>query len=161
MGHLSLINRADKSCRSYTVGGVKSGPAQRLRVLPTDFTINHVPGQARLADDLWFSVVRAPEGLTVIREDTGGHSADDAWTGLYGDNGHSLDLPGMLAAVIGPLAAAAIPVFVTSTYHSDVVLVPRARRDEAVSVLRAAGHEVVVGLSESGPGRSGAEPAGS
>lgn len=52
----------------------------------------------------------------------------------------------MLAAVISPLAEAEIPVFVTSTYHADVVLVPKQRRDEALRALRAAGHEVA-GLS--------------
>ncbi|MFM9633190.1 MULTISPECIES: ACT domain-containing protein [Streptomyces] len=49
----------------------------------------------------------------------------------------------MLAAVVGPLGSAGIPVFVASTHASDLVLVPVERYDEAASVLRAAGHEIV------------------
>lgn len=70
-------------------------------------------------------MVRAPEGLTVIREvgsQEPGHV--ERWTGYYGDDAHDLDVPGMLAAVIGPLALDGIPVFVTSTFHADLVLVP-------------------------------------
>ena len=122
-----------------------SSPAQRLVVWPADFVIEHRPGTPDSPDDLaaeWLSMVRAPEGLTVIRKASDVHPGDQRWTAVYGDSAHALDLPGMLAAVISPLAEAEIPVFVTSTYHADVVLVPRQRRDEALRVLRAAGHEV-------------------
>jgi hypothetical protein len=122
-----------------------TAPAQRLRVLPGEFVIDHLPGERSAPGGSWLSLVRAPEGLTVIREHEGGRAPGDLWTGLYGDSAHALDLPGMLAALVGPLAAAQVPVFVASTYHADVVLVPRLRRDEALGVLRGAGHEVVAG----------------
>jgi hypothetical protein len=57
----------------------------------------------------------------------------------------------MLGAVVGPLAAAGVPVFVNSTFHSDLVLVPRARRVDAFVALRAAGHEVDEELSGESP----------
>jgi uncharacterized protein len=116
---------------------------QRLRVLPGEFVIEHVPGGRNPASDSWFFLVRAPEGLTVVRPATGGDPAQSRWAGLYGDATHALDLPGMLAALTGPLAAAAIPVFAASAYHADVLLVPCGRWDEALGVLRRAGHEVV------------------
>jgi hypothetical protein len=78
----------------------------------------------------------------VVREASDTDPDGERWTAVYGDSAHALDLPGMLAAVIGPLARAKIPVFVASTFHADVVLVPRHRRQEALSVLREAGHEV-------------------
>jgi hypothetical protein len=130
-----------------------SSPAQRLVVWSADLIIEHRPGKPDSPDDLaaeWLSMVRAPEGLTVIRKASDVHSSDERWTAVYGDTAHALDLPGMLAAVISPLAEAEIPVFVTSTYHADVVLVPKQKRDEALRVLRAAGHEVVGALWASG-----------
>jgi uncharacterized protein len=122
-----------------------SSSAQRLTVWPGDFVIEHRPGDLSPSADLasgWLCQVRAPEGLTVVREASDTDPDGERWTAVYGDSAHALDLPGMLAAVIGPLAGAKIPVFVASTFHADVVLVPRHRRQEALSVLREAGHEV-------------------
>ena len=113
---------------------------QRLRVLPGPFAIEHVP-DARIGDDGWVALVRAPEGLTVVRP---ARDADEEhWVAFYGgDTAHDLDVPGMLAALVGPLAAAAIPVFVTSTFEADLVFVQVQHRDGAIATLRAAGHEV-------------------
>ncbi|MGH3387374.1 MAG: ACT domain-containing protein [Actinomadura sp.] len=99
-------------------------------------------------DDEWIALVRAPEGLTVIRE-AWGQDAGQRWVGFYGDdahgNAHGFDLPGMLAAVVAPLAAAEVPVFVASTFHADLVLVPMERHRDAVTALEDAGHEIVGG----------------
>ncbi|MGK5548642.1 ACT domain-containing protein [Streptomyces sp. URMC 127] len=121
-------------------------PVQRFRVLPGEFTVEHVKDGRVPADGDWRVLHRAPEGLTVVREvrepaapEAGGA---ERWSGLYGETSHDLDLPGVVAAVTGPLAAAAVPVFVSSTFHSDLVLVPRERLAEACAVLRAAGHDV-------------------
>ncbi|MFD0631303.1 ACT domain-containing protein [Catenulispora yoronensis] len=48
----------------------------------------------------------------------------------------------MLAALLGALAAAAVPVFVASTFHADLVLVPEHAVERAVEALRSAGHTV-------------------
>jgi uncharacterized protein len=116
--------------------------AQRLRVLPSRFVLDHLP-EARLpADDSWVALVRAPEGLTVVRA-TDASDGRELWVGLYGgDTAHGLDVPGMLAALVGPLATAGVPVFVASTFHADLVLVPLDHRAEAVAALRSAGHDV-------------------
>jgi len=83
------------------------------------------------------------EGLTVIREVADEESASvQRWAGLYGDDAHDLDAPGMLAAVIGPLAVDGIPVFVTSTFHSDLVLVPWSQTYQAITILESSGHQV-------------------
>lgn len=97
----------------------------------------------------WWALVRGPEGLTVIHEvpDAPDPSGGvELWAGLYGENAHELDLPGMLVALLEPLARAEVPVFVASTFDSDVVLVPVARFEDAERALKAAGHEVVGGL---------------
>lgn len=119
--------------------------AQRLRLVPGRFAVEHLPA-AVAPPNGWIAQVRAPEGLTVVREVVE-HENEDAGTGLWralygGDTAHGLDLPGMLAALLEPLAAAAVPVFVTSTFHADLVLVPESDTERAVEALRAAGHTV-------------------
>ncbi|MEV0151865.1 MULTISPECIES: ACT domain-containing protein [unclassified Nonomuraea] len=121
---------------------MSSPTAQRLGVVPSAFAVEHLPHATFPEDDEWIALVRAPEGLTVVREAWRGGTGE-RWIGLYGDaSAHDLDVPGMLAAVVGPLAEAAIPVFVASTFHADLVLVPEARVEEAVAVLEGAGHRV-------------------
>jgi len=119
--------------------------AQRLRLVPGRFAVEHLPA-AVAPPNGWIAQVRAPEGLTVVREVVE-HELEapgvGLWRALYGgDTAHGLDLPGMLAALLEPLAAAAVPVFVTSTYHADLVLVPEADTERAVAALRDAGHSV-------------------
>jgi hypothetical protein len=48
----------------------------------------------------------------------------------------------MLSAIVAPLAAAGVPVWVVSSFDGDLVLVPTDRVDEAYEVLQAAGHRV-------------------
>lgn len=49
---------------------------------------------------------------------------------------------GVLAALVAPLATAAIPVFAISTFDTDYVLVPEGRLEEASGALRNSGYEV-------------------
>ncbi|MFC0037405.1 ACT domain-containing protein [Actinomadura rayongensis] len=117
--------------------------AQRLHRVPGRFVVEHLAHATLPEDDEWIALVRAPEGLTVVREAPPWSEAEH-WTGFYGDSPHGTDVPGMLAALVGPLAAAGVPVFVASTYHADLVLVPEHRADEAARVLADAGHRLVV-----------------
>jgi hypothetical protein len=118
---------------------------QRLRVLPRLFAVEHRPDARMPADDTWLALVRAPEGLTVVRETTA--DADgEPWVALYsGETAHAVEVPGVLAALLVPIAAAGIPVFVASTFQADLILVPLARQADAVMAIRSAGHEVTVG----------------
>ncbi|WP_019633119.1 ACT domain-containing protein [Actinomadura atramentaria] len=115
---------------------------QRLRRVPGRFLVEHLPHATLPEDDEWIALVRAPEGLTVVRE-AAPFAAGERWAGFYGDSPHGLDTPGMLAALVGPLADAGISVFVASTYHADLVLVPEHRAEDAAGVLAAVGHRVI------------------
>jgi hypothetical protein len=76
----------------------------------------------------------------VRRDDT----AENAWTALWnGDEPHDPESTGMLSAIIAPLAAHELPVWVASSFDGDLLLVPAARLAEAVGALRHAGHHVV------------------
>jgi hypothetical protein len=85
------------------------------------------------------AIVFGPDGSTVIRrDDTGG----EAWAALWnGDEAHDVQATGMLSAIVAPLAASDVPVWVVSSYDGD--LVPANRLGEASEVLEAAGHHVV------------------
>lgn len=118
--------------------------AQQLRVLPGDFVVEHLAGDVQVPDGEWLALVRAPEGLTVVRparpEDDEG---TERWSAFYGgDTAHGLDAPGMLAALLTPLAADGVPVFVASTFHADLVLVPAAKVSTALAALQSAGHVI-------------------
>ncbi|MEU0663216.1 ACT domain-containing protein [Streptomyces lavendulocolor] len=116
----------------------------RLGVLSTVFVVERLAGTREPPAGAWHALVRAPEGLTVVRDAGAETAAEDRWTGLYDvDAGHGLDTPGLLASVVGPLAEAEVPVFVVSTYDADLVLVPARRTDDMVVALEAAGHELV------------------
>ncbi|GHG16719.1 ACT domain-containing protein [Streptomyces zaomyceticus] len=118
---------------------------QHLRVLNGSFVVEHAEDEAIALAGPWISLVRAPEGLTVVRELRSGETVEDgeAWAALYsGDTAHGLDVPGMLALLLSPLAQGGVPVFVASTYNADLILVPRDRVEDAARVLRAIGHRI-------------------
>lgn len=123
--------------------------AQHLRIVSPEFAIERLPHAASPEDD-WIVLVRAPEGLTVVRAVRPLESGE-RWIGFYsGATAHDLDVPGMLAAIVKPLAEAAIPVFVASTSDADLVLVPLQRKQQAVIALEEAGHQVQGGDGEAG-----------
>lgn len=114
---------------------------QRLHVVPSRFAVEYVAEATFPEDDEWIALVRAPEGLTVVR-DAPPWAEGEIWIGLYGDPARHGRDSSMPAAVVAPLAEAGIPVFVTSTYHGDLVLVPEHRLVEAKDALQQAGHRI-------------------
>jgi hypothetical protein len=112
-----------------------AAPSRRLGWLPGRYAVTLAPDGA-VPDGDWLALVRGPEGLTVVRPAA---PDDERWAALFEAAPHGLDVPGMLAAVVGPIAAAGVPVFVTSTHDADLVLVPADRRDDAAEALRRSG----------------------
>jgi hypothetical protein len=114
---------------------------QTLRVLDGSYVLDRPADVTEViprADVL--AVVFGPDGSTVMRRDDTGA---DAWSALWnGDAAHDLQATGMLSAIVAPLAAGGLPVWVVSSYDGDVILVPADRLDEACEVLQAAGHQV-------------------
>ena len=90
------------------------------------------------------AIVLGPDGCTVMRRvDTGDDSDEDAWAVLWnGDAAHAVEATGMLSAIVAPLAAGGLPVWVASSYDGDLVFVPAGRLDEACNVLQEAGHQI-------------------
>jgi hypothetical protein len=114
---------------------------QTLRVLDGSYVLERpadAAGAHQGADVL--AAVFGPDGPTVIRRASGG---EGEWSALWnGDEAHDLQATGMLSAIVAPLAAARVPVWVASAFSGDLILVPADRLDEASGVLQAAGHQV-------------------
>jgi hypothetical protein len=110
---------------------------QTLRLLDGRFILE------RGADDSeadLLALVVGPDGRTRVRRSD---SAEDAWAALWnGDEAHDPQATGMLSAIVAPLTAAGLPVWVASSFDGDLVLVPASRLDEAIDVLRGAGHHL-------------------
>ena len=117
--------------------------SQNLRVLEGRFVLARVSDVRAVAlePDL-LALVLGPDGGAAMRRDD---TAKDAWVALWnGDDAHDPDATGMLSALVAPLAAGALPVWTAASYDGDLVLVPAGRLEEAVDVLRRAGHQVTV-----------------
>ncbi|MGC0335306.1 hypothetical protein RKD20_000340 [Streptomyces sp. SLBN-8D4] len=116
---------------------------QNLRVLKGRFVLARVAdNRAVAADSNLLALVLGPDGgAAMLRDDT----AEDGWAALWnGDDAHDPEATGMLSAVVAPLAAAELPVWTAASYDGDLVLVPADRLEEAIGVLRRAGHQVAV-----------------
>lgn len=90
------------------------------------------------ADGEVLAGVRGPDGGACMRRHD---DADDAWVAPWnGDEAHPPDATGMLAAIVAPLAAGKVPVWVAASFDGDIVMIPGYRTDEAFELLRSAGH---------------------
>ena len=116
---------------------------QNLRVLQGRFVLARVTDMRTVAYDAdLLALVLGPDGGATMRRDD---TAEDAWVALWnGDDAHDPDATGMLSAIVAPLAAGELPVWTAASYDGDLVLVPADRLEEAVDVLRGAGHHVTV-----------------
>ena len=113
---------------------------QTLRVLDGSYVLDRPADVTEVPRAEILAVVFGPDGSTVMRRDDTG---EDAWSALWnGDEAHDVQATGMLSAIVAPLAAGGVPVWVVSGYDGDLVLVPTGRLEEASEVLRAAGHQV-------------------
>ncbi|MBB2498633.1 ACT domain-containing protein [Amycolatopsis echigonensis] len=112
---------------------------QTLRVLEGRYVLERAAPGVEDSDVL--ALVRGPDGGARMRRQD---SADDAWVALWnGDEAHPPDATGMLAAIVAPLAAGEVPVWVAASFDGDLVLIPADQADAAIALLRRAGHRVL------------------
>ena len=122
----------------------------RLTLEPGRFAVCRLPGDAPLAS--WMgtggltSVTRRAGELSVVCDESAvpdDVEAEAGWRALTIAGPLDFSLTGVLASLAAPLAEAGVPIFVLSTFDTDVLLVKDRELATAVASLAAAGHEVV------------------
>lgn len=72
-----------------------------------------------------------------------GAEVDGPWSAWYVVGPIPFGLTGVVLSVVSPLSARSIPVFVVSTFDSDILMAPTERAADAAAALRDAGHELI------------------
>lgn len=123
------------------MSSIPTARSQNLRVIEGRFVLERVSGAATVAPEAdLLALVLGPDGGAAMRRDD---TAEDAWAALWnGDDAHDPNATGMLSAIVTPLAAGEVPVWTAASHDGDLVLVPTSRLEEAIDVLRRAGHQV-------------------
>jgi hypothetical protein len=91
------------------------------------------------------SITRTDSEVSVVCRDRDvpvGESSEPGWRVLEVIGPLDFSLTGVVASLVGPLAAAAIPIFVISTFETDYLLVRARDLGAAAEALEAAGHPV-------------------
>lgn len=123
--------------------------ALRLTPLPNRLAVCKLPPRSPLpawatAGAFW-SVTAAADELSIVCDAALAPpdvQAERDWRALAVEGPLDFALVGVLHAITGPLAAAAISLFAISTFNTDYVLVRERAFAAAVVALRAAGHSV-------------------
>jgi len=123
-----------------------SAPLQ-LTALPQQLAVCRLPPESPIpawaaVGPLW-SLTRTPDELSLVCAEAQvppGVTAERGWRALVVAGPLDFALTGILHAITGPLAVAAISIFALSTYDTDYVLIRASDLERAVAALRAAGH---------------------
>lgn len=127
------------------------GRTVELDVLPRAVTVcqldadDPLPDWVDLGDRHLVSVTRTKTELSIVTQQDDvplGVVAERGWRVLAVRGPLAFSLTGVLAGLADPLAQAGIPIFVLSTYDTDLVLVRDEALTDAVEALRGAGHVV-------------------
>jgi hypothetical protein len=122
-----------------------------LTLLPQRFAICRFPPDSPLpvwmlhsSQSVW-SLTRTPTELSVVcpEEDlppSVNHDVERPWNAFALDGPIPFGVTGVIASLTAPLAAAGVPVFVLSTYDTDLLLVKCEHLDRAREVLAADHH---------------------
>ena len=121
----------------------------RLKVLPAPLGVVRMEPGESIPTWVWespfLSITRTHDELSVFCEAKVIPESADAtigWRALYVAGQIPLELAGVLASLVMPLAARQISIFSISTHDTDYLLVPADRLDDAVEVLGGNGHVI-------------------
>lgn len=107
-----------------------------------------VPPWADVSDASFLSITRTRHELSIVAPAAivpAGMRAEGPFVSFRVAGPLPFGLVGIIAALVEPLAAAGVPVFVVSTFETDWVLVDEGRGVDAWRVLSGAGHRVGLG----------------
>jgi uncharacterized protein len=121
----------------------------KLHTLDELYAIVRLEPDAELPDWVhsghFWSVTRSESELSVVcrEEDVPiDASAERGWCALELAGPLDFSLTGVVAALVTPLAEAAVPIFVLSTFETDYLFVRERDLERSVDALAEAGHSV-------------------
>lgn len=120
----------------------------RIAVLADRLAVCRLPPDAPVPPwvrGAFTSVTRTSEELSIVcdvRAVPEEVQAERAWRLLKVEGPIPFEMTGVAAALVTPLAEARISVFILATYDTDYLLVKEESFQDAVEVLRGAGHDV-------------------
>src|SRR5580692_3728023 len=119
----------------------------QLSTLPENYAIVGLSRDAQLpawaTQGSFFSVTRTSDELSIIVEESrvpAGLQFQGGWRVIKVHGPFVLSEVGVLAALVGPLAAARVSVLTIATFDTDYLLVASDSLPAAVSALERAGH---------------------
>lgn len=91
------------------------------------------------------SITRTSDELSIVCpiENLPADVSSDRWICLKLQGPFPLSLTGVLLSFIQPLSSNGIPIFAMATYDTDYVLIKEESAPAALSLLKAAGHELL------------------
>ena len=146
----SSAHRAERTRLPDAVGIRTMSPPFSLRLISQPLAIVRRSVGAGLPwwvanSEAFLSFTRTPEETSIVCDDRSvpeGVQAERGFRALRVEDTLSFSATGVLASIAQPLADAGVSIFVISTFDTDYVLVREASLDDAVRVLREAGHTV-------------------
>ena len=121
----------------------------KLHTLDELYAIVRLEPDAELPDWVrgghFWSATRSESELSIVccEEDVPTDaSAERGWCALELAGPLDFSLTGVVAALVSPLAEAAVPIFVISTFETDYLFVRERDLERSVDALAEAGHSV-------------------
>jgi uncharacterized protein len=120
----------------------------RLSILPSPVAVCRLAPGAAVPDwarGAFLSVTRTADELSIVCDDDAVPAeiqAERDWRVLKLEGPIPFEMTGVAAALLAPLAAAGISIFLVSTYDTDYLLLKSASFERALGVLRGAGYEI-------------------
>lgn len=119
----------------------------QLSLLPESFAIVGLSSRAELpawaTQGSFFSVTRTNDELSIVVEEScvpEGVQSQVGWRVIKVHGPFLLSEVGVLASLVGPLAAARVSVFPVATFDTDYLLVASDSLASAIAALERAGH---------------------
>ena len=120
----------------------------RLSILPDAVAVCRLASDASVPDwarGAFLSITRTADELSIVCDDDAvpaDAQAERGWRVLKLEGPIPFEMTGVASALLAPLAAARISIFLISTYDTDYLLLKAATFSRAVDVLRGAGYDV-------------------
>lgn len=120
-----------------------------LRITDKSFAVCRLDPESRIPEwglsGSWFAVTRTMDELSIVCEECAIPEAvrcERDWRMLKVEGPLDFSLIGILSGITGVLAAAAVSVFVVSTFDTDYILVRNLNLERALMALAESGYSV-------------------